>query len=42
MGFPDTLMYDPMDRTPQEAEADARYYAQLAIDLIKELSGRKW
>ncbi len=42
VGFPDLLMYDPMDRTPEEAEADARYYAELAINLIKELSGRKW
>ena len=42
VGFSDLLMYDPTGRTLEEAEADARYYAGLATDLIKELSGRKW
>ncbi len=42
VGFPDLLMFDSMDRTPEEAEADARYYAELAINLTKELSGREW
>ena len=42
VGFSDLLMYDPMGRTLEEAEADARYYAELATDLIKELSGRQW
>ena len=42
VGFSDLLMYDPMGRSLEEAEADARYYAELATDLIKELSGRKW